>query len=171
MRTALIGAAIAAALFGIAACGANPTHNDADIAFSQQMIPHHQQAVEMAELVPDRTGNPALVALAARVKAAQQPEIDRMTGWLQAWDAPAKSDHAGHDMPGMVDTAALEQVKDAEFDRQWLGSMIQHHRGAVEMAKTEVDKGLDEASKTLARQVVTDQEAEIKTMADLLPQG
>lgn len=181
MRTALISAAIAAAFFGIAACGATPTstpvstpartRNDADVTFAQRMIPHHQQAVEMAELVGGRTENPSVVDLAGRIKAAQQPEIDQMTSWLKAWDKPTASEHSGHTMPGVVVTERLKQFTGSEFDRMWLSSMIEHHRGAVEMAKTEVEKGSDDATEKLAGKVIEDQQAEIATMTALLPQG
>src|SRR5690242_7335349 len=68
--------------------------NDADVTFAQSMIPHHQQAVQMAELADSRAASTEVKTLAAKIKAAQQPEIDTMTGWLTAWDQPTA-------MPGM----------------------------------------------------------------------
>jgi len=67
-------------------------HNDADVAYVQMMIPHHEQAVEMAELVPSRSGNPDVVALAAQIEQAQAPEIEQMEGWLKAWGVPEPSE-------------------------------------------------------------------------------
>jgi uncharacterized protein (DUF305 family) len=66
-------------------------HNDADVEYVQMMIPHHEQAVEMAELVPSRTGNPDIIALADQIEKAQGPEIEQMEGWLKAWGAPEPS--------------------------------------------------------------------------------
>ncbi|CAM2800538.1 DUF305 domain-containing protein [Prescottella defluvii] len=66
-------------------------HNEADVAYVQMMIPHHQQAVEMAEMVPSRSGNPDVVALAAQIEKAQAPEIEQMEGWLKAWGVPEPS--------------------------------------------------------------------------------
>lgn len=67
-------------------------HNDADVAYVQMMIPHHEQAVEMAELVPSRSGNPDVIALADQIQKAQAPEIEQMEGWLKAWGVPQPSD-------------------------------------------------------------------------------
>lgn len=162
-----------------AAIAATP-HNDADIAFAQQMIPHHEQAVEMAELVDSRTSEPTVVDLAQRIRDAQAPEIQTMTAWLTSWGAPLASttvpgtDHSGHDMPGgMTDEqlAGLRAARDGEFDRQWLTLMIVHHQGAVEMARTELADGANTDAKALARKIIDAQEAEIREMQVFLPQG
>ncbi|WP_435585938.1 DUF305 domain-containing protein [Micromonospora aurantiaca (nom. illeg.)] len=89
----------------------NATFNDADVMFAQMMIPHHQQAVEMADLAPTRASDPELKDLAAKIKAAQDPEITSMKGWLTAWGKPTQlpgnhsmpgtSSAPGHNMPGM----------------------------------------------------------------------
>ncbi len=78
-------------------------HNEADVAYVQMMIPHHEQAVEMAELVPSRSSNPDVVALAAQIEQAQAPEIEQMEGWLKAWGEPAPSNVP---MPGNGETTA-----------------------------------------------------------------
>src|SRR5690348_16694882 len=84
---------------GSTSASAAGDHNQADVSFAQQMIPHHGQALEMAKLVPTRTGNAKVVDLAARIQKAQDPEIQQMTAWLTAWGAPPTS--TGMDMPGM----------------------------------------------------------------------
>jgi len=66
-------------------------HNQADVEYVQMMIPHHEQAVEMAELVPSRSGNPDVIALADQIEKAQGPEIEQMEGWLKAWGVPEPS--------------------------------------------------------------------------------
>ncbi|WP_279100417.1 DUF305 domain-containing protein [Gordonia bronchialis] len=150
------------------------THNDADVTFNSMMIPHHQQAVEMAELVNGRTTNPQLIALATRIKNAQQPEIDQMTARLTSWGVETSTDehstdeHSGHgDMSGMMseaDMAALRAASGAEFDTRWINMMIQHHMGAIAMADTEIAEGSDPASKALAAQIKSTQQAEIDEM-------
>ena len=72
--------------------------NDADVAFAQMMIPHHEQAIEMADLVPERASSEEVEALAARIKAAQAPEIELMTSWLEEWDQPLEGEMGGMDM-------------------------------------------------------------------------
>jgi uncharacterized protein (DUF305 family) len=91
-----------------ASASATATFNDADVAFAQMMIVHHQGAIQMADLAPSRAQNQDVLALAARIKAAQAPEIDQMTSWLTAWGAApsmmsgsATSGMGGMDMGGM----------------------------------------------------------------------
>jgi uncharacterized protein (DUF305 family) len=172
VRSALAVLAVAV----LSACGGSPaevTHNEADIAFAQRMIPHHTQAVEMADLVAGRTSAPAVVAIAERVKAAQAPEIATMTGWLTAWGA-APDEHADHGMPGMMadaDMAALRAATGEDFDQRWLAMMIVHHQGAIEMAEEQLAEGRDPDVKRLAQRVAEGQRAEIREMQALLPQG
>ncbi|MGV9771999.1 DUF305 domain-containing protein [Streptosporangium sp. NPDC003464] len=147
--------------------------NEADVTFAQMMIPHHEQAVEMAELAEKRATDPEVKALAAEIKAAQDPEIATMTGWLSAWGKPATPEggHGGHDMPGMMtaeDMAKLQKAKGAEFDRMFAELMIAHHKGAVEMARTEQAQGAAPEAKALAGEIVTAQEAEIGQLQKIL---
>jgi uncharacterized protein (DUF305 family) len=154
-------------------------HNQADVTFAQQMIPHHAQAVEMAKLAPGRTSNAKVLDLAGRIQKAQDPEIRTMTEWLTAWGAQVPSgdmsemDH-GTPMPGMMpaeEMTQLDHAKDAEFDRMWLTMMITHHQGAIEMANTALSQGGNADVKKLAQQIITTQQAEIADMQALLPQG
>lgn len=150
-------------------------HNADDAQFGQLMIPHHQQAVTLAALVPERSTNPAVTKLAATIAAQQQPEIDTMKKLLDSWgvnpdDASHDSGHAGMTMQGMVsdDTMVkLEALRGAEFDQLWLTSMIDHHRGAVAMANTEIKDGKNPDMVALARSIVTAQQAEIDQMTAL----
>ncbi len=81
-------------------------HNDADVMFAQGMIPHHQQAIEMSDMLRGKQGiDPEVVLLADEIKSAQGPEIEQMQGWLEQWgvsDTPAPSGTGmpGHQMPG-----------------------------------------------------------------------
>ncbi|MEU6671895.1 DUF305 domain-containing protein [Streptomyces sp. NPDC046727] len=150
-------------------------HNAQDVAFAQGMIPHHQQALEMARLAADRASSAQVKDLAARIEKAQDPEIRTMTGWLKAWgeELPmAGMDHSGHaGMSGMMseaDMAGLEKATGKDFDTKFLSLMVEHHQGAVEMATTEKQKGRDSAAKAMADAIVTAQNAEIKEMKQLL---
>jgi uncharacterized protein (DUF305 family) len=149
--------------------------NPDDVAFATNMIPHHQQAIELAALVPDRSSNADLIALAKQISAAQQPEIEVMKVFLVQWNENPEnnSGHAGHGntMQGMVDEATMTKLKSsngAEFDKLWLESMISHHQGAIEMAKAETANGDNVDAKALAKSIVTAQEAEIGQMKQML---
>jgi uncharacterized protein (DUF305 family) len=150
-------------------------YNADDVAFATNMIPHHQQAVDLSALVPDRSTNAELVALAQQISAAQQPEINVMKVFLVQWNEnpDTNSGHAGHGdtMAGMVDAATmtkLQSLNGAEFDKLWLESMISHHQGAIEMAKAEIANGDNVDAKALAKNIVTAQEAEIGQMKQML---
>ena len=149
-------------------------NNAADVTFVSGMIPHHEQAVEMSALVPQRSTNPEVIKLAADISAAQEPEIQTMKGFLAQWNAGEGTGHEGHDMgamTGMVDDgsmAKLETLKGADFDKLWLTSMIGHHEGAVTMAKTEIADGANADAKALASHIVTAQEAEIAQMKKMV---
>ncbi|TDP42458.1 DUF305 domain-containing protein [Nocardia ignorata] len=150
--------------------------DDADVTFLQMMYPHHAQAVEMSKMVPSRTQNQQLIALAAQIEQAQAPEMRQITDLLTSFGKPAPSaeGHGGHGMPGMMteeQMSALEAAKDAEFDRQWLQMMIEHHQGAVAMAQTELAEGINPEAKQLATKIVADQEGEIATMRGMLGQS
>lgn len=191
-RALLAGAAVTAALM-LSACGGDSsgsgTHhgggaatsnasaaaagfNDADVAFAQHMIEHHRQAVEMAALAGDRAGDPQVKELARTIAAAQQPEIDTMSGWLGSWGVPASAPAVDHgSMPGMMSEADLKSLAAAEgaaFDKQFLSMMIKHHEGAIVMAGQEAAEGSAAPAKALAGRIVADQRAEIRTMRGLL---
>lgn len=155
-------------------------HNDADVMFAQMMIPHHQQAVEMSEMLLAKDEIPAEVAeFAQKVIDAQGPEIERMNAMLTAWgedpvDMGDMGDMEGMDhggMSGMMseeDMAALEQAQGTEAARLYLEQMTAHHQGAVDMAKDEAKDGQNPQAVQLAEQVIADQEAEITEMEQML---
>ena len=150
-------------------------YNADDVAFATNMIPHHQQAVDLSAMVPDRSTNAGLVALAQQISAAQQPEINVMKVFLVQWNEnpDSNSGHAGHGnaMQGMVDAATmtkLESLSGADFDKLWLELMIGHHQGAIEMAKAEIANGDNVDAKDLAKNIVTTQEAEIGQMKQMV---
>lgn len=153
--------------------------NADDVAFAADMVPHHQQAVDLAALAPDHTTNPQVITLAKTISTEQGPQIQTLKVFLVQWKESPDSD-TGHSGPGdmamngMVDDATmarLESLRGAEFDTLWLQSMIGHHRGAIEMAKAEIAKGENVDAKQLAQAIVTAQQSEIDQMTQMLGTG
>ena len=160
-------------------------HNDADVAFAQQMIPHHQQAVAMSDVVLAKQGiDPRVTDLATQIKAAQGPEIKQMQDWLNQWGNPPMppmaegEGHDGHDMEGMSgdgmgmmsdeEMSALTNAKGVEVSRLFLTGMITHHEGAIAMAQTEIEDGKFAPAVEMARAIVKTQQQEIDTMKGIL---
>lgn len=152
---------------------AEQTANSADEMFATMMIPHHEQAVEMSDMLLSKSDvSPEVAELAQQVKDAQAPEIELMRGWLEDWGVEESDDMGGMDHgDGMMsddDMAALESADGAEASRLWLEQMILHHEGAIEMAEEELANGSDPEALKLAQAVVDSQSAEIDTMKQLL---
>ena len=153
--------------------------NDADVAFAQGMIPHHEGALAMAEMALERATDPRVRDLAERIRAGQDPEIALMTGWLGEWGEPAEANGAGgmdHGSDGMddesgdMDSGGMGDMPASgpAFDLMWLQSMIEHHDGAVIMAQLEIDEGANQEAIDLARLIVETQTDEINEMQQLL---
>jgi uncharacterized protein (DUF305 family) len=148
---------------------------EADIAFAQLMVPHHQQAVEMASLALKYGKSQDVKALAAQIQDAQSPEIEQMAGWLEDWGVPMEMDEGNHDMGGMTgsgmmseeDMGTLASMRGEDFDQMWLRMMISHHEGAIQMAQDVLAQSSSEEVKTLAQSVIDGQTAEIDTMQQL----
>lgn len=179
-RRFIFALAVSLSLIGLAGCSdgkndAAKDFNKADVSFAQEMILHHRQATEMAGLAKDRTNSEEVLDLAAQIIKSQQPEIDLMSDWLKMWDkeAPRGSDMSGmgesmSEMMSDSDMSKLEGSADADFDQMFLTMMIAHHRGAIEMAEVEQDKGSFDNAIMLARQIQKEQAAEIRIMEALL---
>ncbi|AXI87172.1 DUF305 domain-containing protein [Streptomyces griseoincarnatus] len=197
IRSAALGTTAVAAALVLAACGSDTgsgtqtsasagaedtagAHNDQDVSFAQDMIPHHQQAIQMSKMAASQASSAEVKDLAARIEKAQDPEIDTMSGWLESWgeDVPSSMpgmDHGGDSgssgMPGMMHTEDMDELMEASgrgFDTMFLTMMVEHHEGAVEMATTEKDKGQYGPAKKLADDIITAQNAEIEEMNKLL---
>ena len=185
MRKRTVVIAILAVIVIASACGStsdsnksgadvssDSAFNEADVMFAQEMILHHEQAVEMADmaLASSAYASPQVIDLAKRIKSAQGPEIETMKGWLTDWNMPMKMDHMTH-MSGMMsndEMASLRNLNYAEFDKVWLEMMIKHHQGALESAKAIQASGKCPPVLKLASQIVSDQTAEINEMQLLL---
>ena len=177
VRIAAVLAALAAAAL-VSACGGSPTnvpqHNASDVTFAQKMIPHHQQAVDMAAMVPSHTANRDLIVMAKHISADQQSEIGVLNRLLEQWGEPIAHDHDGHgdmSMDGMVDAATMDKLPSLRgdaFDQLWLSAMIRHHQGAIAMATPEIANGQDPTAVKMARTIVEWQQVEIGRMHALL---
>ena len=156
---------------GSSAAPAAADHNGSDAMFAQAMIPHHSQAVEMSDLVLTKQGIDAkITALATKIKAAQAPEIEKMTGWLKDWNEPRQAP-GGHSMTGMMsgdDLTKLDTAQGTEAAKLFLTQMIAHHEGAVEMANAEVRSGKNAEAVQLGKDIAASQTGEIQEMKDLL---
>jgi len=146
-------------------------HNSADAMFAQMMLPHHEQAVTMSDIMLAKEGlDPRITKLATQIKAAQSPEITKMTDWLTAWGEPTKMS-GDMSMDGMVGAEGLDKLKAAQgtdASKLFLTQMIGHHEGAVKMAQTETANGSNPDAVALAKSIITSQEKEIQEMKDLL---
>jgi uncharacterized protein (DUF305 family) len=152
-------------------------HNNADIAFAEDMIPHHRQAVDMTAMVPSRSTNPDLLVMATHISSDQQAEILTMKGLLAQWgvpDAPSHENpesHSGMHIAGMVDDATLNTIQSLSgpsFDALWMTSMISHHQGAIAMAQNEIGQGRSPDAIKLAKMIISAQQREIAQMNHLL---
>jgi uncharacterized protein (DUF305 family) len=147
----------------------------ADVMFAQMMIPHHEQAIEMSDLILAEDGaSPEVVALAEQITAAQSPEIEQMESWLEEWGVPAMRGD-GHGamggMGGMLSEAemdALEAADGAEAERLYLEGMIEHHEGAIAMADQHQENGENAEALELTASIIESQTAEIELMQELL---
>ena len=166
----------------LAACGSDRSSagsaafNDADVEFLQGMVPHHSQAVAMAELVPDRTDRPELNELAETIISTQNEEIEQMNTLLS--DAGAEPVEGGMDhggmteggmtMSGMMDDQQMQDLESAEgqdFELMFLDMMTAHHQGAIEAAEQVLDAGENPEVADLAEHIIEAQQAEIEQMA------
>ena len=171
-------------------------HNDADATFAQRMIPHHQQAIQMSDIILGKQGiDPRVVQLANQIKAAQGPEIQQMQSWLSQWGQPTMrmmpngGMTPGSPMPGMPgmpthstvpgmagmsgmmseqDMEALQNAQGVDASKLYLTQMIQHHQGAITMAQDEIKSGQYPEAIALAHSIVTSQQQEINTMQSIL---
>jgi uncharacterized protein (DUF305 family) len=205
-KTVLTGVAALAAVAAIGACGNSGTkeatsssasasiqastsvqaaaHNQADMNFAHMMIPHHEQAVEMSDIILAKQGiDPRVVDLAKQIKAAQGPEIEKMQGWMSQWGMGGMGgmDHGGMTgMPGMGDMSGMEgMMSQADMDalknaqgvdasKLFLTGMIKHHQGALTMAQDEIKNGQFPDAVAMAKSILESQQKEIDTMNQIL---
>lgn len=184
--------------FGFAACSDNgheghdsssdiaesEDFNQADVDFATDMIQHHAQALSMVDLTVGRDLSPAMTRLAEQIRMAQGPEIETMVDWLNEWDQPVPEtmrDHANahgdgememdSEMPGTMsaeEMEALETAQGEQFEEMFLEMMIEHHKGAIEMATAEKSDGEYPEAIELAESIINAQQDEIDQMETML---
>ena len=155
--------------------------NDADVTFVTGMVPHHDQAVEMADMVLEDNPSEPVRALAERIKAAQQPEVEQLNDMLETFgEQPSSGGHGGHggDSDAAMHGGMMSEQQMAEFEaatgtaaeRMFLEMMIEHHNGAIDAAEIEIADGKYQPAIDLATKIRDDQRAEIAEMEQLLSQ-
>ena len=159
---------------------ADNSYSPDDVKFMQDMIPHHNQAVQMAALVGHRTNRQEVLDLAGRIDASQADEIDFMQQWLRERGETVPDPtahhamHTSHKMAGMAspeDMAKLAQLRDSPFDRLFLRLMIAHHKGAVTMVEELLEQpgsAYDPVLFDFVNDITNDQNAEVERMNALL---
>ncbi len=138
-----------------------------EVTFMQEMLAHHQSALDMAKLIPTNTKRAELLKLGQEITTAQTKEIGDMTGWLASWhNAKPLSDTMS--VPGMMammgDMDKLKTAKEADFDRQFLQMMTAHHQQALNMAKLVPGKTQRPELLKLSQDILRTQQAEIDQM-------
>jgi uncharacterized protein (DUF305 family) len=147
---------------------ATSAHNQADVTFAQNMVPHHEQhCVQMSDIILGKQGiDPRVVQVANQIKAEQGPEIQQMRSWLSQWGQSPMSM-----APGMMsdeDMTALKNAQGVDASKQFLTGMIQEHQAAIAMAQDEIKSGQYPPAVALAHSIVTNHQQEITTMQGIL---
>lgn len=173
----LLGVLAALLALTVAGCGGDDSSSSADSpgpgnpvdrAFVAEMIPHHELAIEMAELAKKDGQHPELKALAGRIITAQTAEIAQLKSLdaklakagIEKGDLGVSESHSGMDMK-------MSELEGADpFDRTFIDMMVVHHEGAITMAKAELAKGKNAALRDIAEQIIADQQSEVDQMRD-----
>jgi len=147
---------------------ATGAHNQADLTFAQNMIPHHEQhCIQMSDIILGKQGiDPRVVQLANQIKAEQGPEIQQMRSWLSQWGQPTIPM-----APGTMtdqDMTALQNAQGVDASKRFLTGMIQEHQAAIAMAQDEIKSGQYPPAVALANSIVTNHQQEITTMQGIL---
>ena len=186
-RPVLLGVLVLGTAIFLGACGNDdPTvqgagsadeaagFNEADVTFLQDMVPHHEQAIEMAEMVEGRTERPQLVEMAGNVISSQTAEIEEIDALLEEAGEDDGNDRGGMDMGGMdmgmsqKDMDALMKAEGEGFDKMFSEMMIEHHGAAIEMAKEVLDAGENPAVADMAQGIIDEQQKEIDDLKSWL---
>jgi uncharacterized protein (DUF305 family) len=195
-RWVLIGAAALAALVSVAACSSSgnqsatggtssagssagstatpgtSAHNQADVTFAQNGIPHHEQAIPMSDAILAKQGiDPRVIQLATQFKADQGPELQQMHSWLSQWGQPTLTMTPNMAMPGMLpdqDISALQSAQGVDATKKFLTEMIECHEGTIAMAEDEIKDGQYPPAVALAHSISTREQQENTTMQGIL---
>ena len=165
----VVGAAAGESVFKANGNTNRPAHNSADVMFAQMMVPHHQQAIDMADMAlnPSHHASEELQNLATGMKTAQTTEVATLTQLLGQWGESSAMHHHGDTMDGMLsndELSALAEQQGPAFDQSWARAMISHHRGAIAMAQDIATSGVNRKVRELARDIVKAQRNEIAVL-------
>lgn len=149
---------------------AQQPHNQADVVFVQNVIPHYSQAIVMCQMARNRATSSQVKDLATRIEAEQDPQIQQMRDLLAAWKAPAGPASMGPvgGMNHQGQAGTPKTTAGVAFDRTFLQLMIVHHQGTLDMSQTELAQGSNPAARQLAQKIIDTQQAEITEMQTLL---
>lgn len=131
-------------------------------SFLEQMVPHHQSAVAMAEIALKKAQHPEVRNLARDIVDSQDAEIATMEGWYRKWYGTALTPSS--DGMQSADMSALDATSGDDFDRAFLAMMIPHHASAVVMADSVKLAGPRQEVGQLADEIVAAQAKEIGRM-------
>jgi uncharacterized protein (DUF305 family) len=172
----LVAAFLAGASLAFLVAPSSPGDASPEAGFARDMMVHHSQAVEMAEIVRFKTESEEIRTLATDIVLSQQAQIGQMQGWLDVWGLPATGAEPamswmGHPtegrMPGMATTEEINRLRVAppeEADEQFLWLMIRHHRAAIPMAEAILKRTDRSEVRQLAEAIAASQRQEIRTM-------
>lgn len=143
-----------------------------DKDFLANMIVHHESAINMAEMALAAAKHQEIKDLASNINTSQGKEVGDMRTWQTQWGYPATSGHsmtdmenAGHSMEGMADmNTELQGLTGDAFDKKFLELMIEHHQGAIDMAKPAATNAAHQEVRDLAQAIITTQTQEITQM-------
>ncbi|GAA2603748.1 hypothetical protein GCM10010399_38390 [Dactylosporangium fulvum] len=169
---------IAFLLAGCAAAPAQPSsvsatskvYNDTDVMFSQMMVAHHGQALEMLRLARTKAVREDVRTLAAAIEVTEADEIKTMQVWLESWGQPPTAAPGSHDGHGgahgtdAADIAALAATSGPEFEEKFLNMLVAHQHNAIEIARMEVGSGVNPGALDLAKRIDASRTAEIQQM-------
>ncbi|MBN1372172.1 MAG: DUF305 domain-containing protein [Anaerolineaceae bacterium] len=188
--TPLTGLLLVVLAFAIALLGywlgvrqsSGPGDGSPEVGFTRDMLTHHAQAVDMANLLRDRTQDPDMKLFALDIVLTQQAQIGQMQGWLAVWGYPIASTTPAMEwmgmpttgrMPGMASPEQMNQLREmngTEAEALFLELMIVHHRAGVAMAEAVLAQSERPEVLALARSIVEAQSSEVDYMQELLQQ-
>ena len=143
--------------------------NDTDVHFLGMMVPHHQQAIDMTDvLLASDVDDPALRDLAQRIRDGQQRENEQMNAWAAEWGIDADMElHSQHIANGMVSPGVYEsyaRLEGEELRTRFLELMHFHHQEVIAMTRDEVDNGGYSPLRDMAAEMIEIQTAEMAEM-------
>lgn len=175
----VVAAAVVTASLGWSRTTVTPGEDSAEAGFARDMITHHEQAVEMALLVRDRTMEPLARSFATDIILTQTNQMGQMMGWLDVWRLPLTGldrpmtwmGHGGQSMPGLAmpsELAELSNLNGAEAEVLFLQLMSRHHLGGIPMARAILEQSEHPVTSRLATSIINAQQNEVVFMAGML---